>query len=699
MLSAAPVASAMPVMSSTSLPGAVANELGVPAYRGKALHGVKKQGVAVKSPASGNETAVYRSVLSPNELLRGFPDIATVHELINTVGRLHADKPALGSRIPSIDPATGAVTWSPYAFQTYSQLAKSRTDFGCGLQHIYNNVIKGDRTAEWCLGICSVNRAEWVIADFGAQAFSIPVVALYDTLGPDASEFILNHADVSIIVATVDKVPFLLSLGSKAPKLRAIIAIDPFPSAKPKMGAMSPIDVCKQWAAEKGMGLFSFQEVLDLGVKHSIAFRPPTADSTLTLCYTSGTTGNPKGAILTHGNMMSILRSANTLYGIVSSDLHLSYLPLAHIFERAVLLSALSAVSLLIEDIGVLRPTVFASVPRLLNRIYDRINQQALHSGSALKASLFQYALDAKIDGLRSSNTLTHWLWDSLVFSKAQALLGGRVRLIVTASAPISGQVVEFLRVVFGCQTECTGGLTSTWPGDLSSEINEMKLVSVPEMNYLAANNQGEVWTRGPNVFKGYYKDVAKTKEALTDDGWLMTGDIGSINEDGKLAIIDRKKNIFKLAQGEYVAPEKIESTYNKSGFVAQIFVHGDSLQSELVAIVVPDPEVVVKWAIANGHLEADSVKVSQVVQQTAGLTPHPVMVDLCRKRELKEAVMADMVAAIHLVPVMFTLEAGLLTPTFKLKRHDAAIAFREHIDALYASRQLAHTATAQAGR
>ncbi|KAI8923233.1 hypothetical protein BC831DRAFT_472173 [Entophlyctis helioformis] len=705
------------------LPGAVMSDMGVPVYRGTALHGVKTMAVPFGPAAADTETPAYRSVLSPNELVSGFPTATTVHEFIDATAKKNLAAPALGTRTPIINPTTGAVTWTPFVFSTYADLLKSRTDFGCGLQEIYNNVIKGDPAEKWHLALFSINRAEWIIADLGAQAFSVPVVALYDTLGADTTEFILTHADVPIVVATIDKVPLLLSLAAKTPKLKSIIAINPLPTSALKVGVADPLQMCKQWAAEKGIALFSFEDVLAIGAKKPIPFRPPTPNDTFCLCYTSGTTGNPKGAVITHANMMAVQRATHMAYGINNTDVHISYLPLAHIFERVVMTSVLGVggsvgffrgdVALLIEDMGLLRPTLFPSVPRLLNRIYDRITQQALHSGSAVKAALFQRALDSKIANLRTNGSLTHSIWDPLVFAKAQALLGGRVRLIVSASAPITGEVMEFLRVVFACQvqeaygqTETTGGLTSTWAGDYARgnvgpclPCNEVKLVSVPEMNYHAKENKGEIWVRGPNVFSGYLKDEKKTRETITEDGWLMTGDIGVIDARGRVSIVDRKKNIFKLAQGEYIAPEKIENSYLKSALVAQIFVHGDSLQSELVAVVVPDPEMAVKWGVSKGLLPA-STPLADVVRQP-GQAPHPATVEICAKKEFKDAVLADMTAigkadkllgfefvkAIHLEPNMFSIETGLLTPTFKLKRNEAAIVYREQINAMYKER------------
>ena len=363
------------------------------------------------------------------------------------------------------------------------QLSHDRKNFGCGLMKLYSSVSKTASDEKWYLGIFSINRYEWIVSDLGAQAFGIPFVALYDTLGAETSEFILNHAEVPILVTSIDKVPFIFTIAHKCPKLKAIIVLDSNPSSNVPGSPLAPIKILKQWGEQKGLAVLTYEDVLDLGQKNIIPFRPPKQDDVFCLSYTSGTTGNPKGAMLTHLNMVSTVRAGVSQFELSADDVHISYLPLAHIFERVVMLLTLGNggsagffrgdVTLLVEDIATLRPTVFPSVPRLLNRIYDKIITGALHSGSALKASLFTKALDAKLHYLYADGSLTHSIWDPLVFNKVKNLLGGRIRLVITASAPITGETLEFLRVAFGCQvveaygqTESCGGLTSSWVGD-----------------------------------------------------------------------------------------------------------------------------------------------------------------------------------------------------------------------------------------
>jgi long-chain acyl-CoA synthetase len=281
-------------------------------------------------------------------------------------------------------------------------------------------------------------------------------------------------------------------------------------------------------------------------------------------------------------------------------------LPLAHIFETIVMnlcLYGAAAIGFyqgdtlkIVEDLQALRPTVFVSVPRLYNRIYDKVVGGAKAKGG-IAALLFEKALATKIHNLHETGALTHGFWDRLVFSKVTAQLGlDRCRIMITGSAPIAPKVKDFMRVACGARiiegyglTETAAAATISHPDDASNGhvgiptiCSEIKLVDVPEMDYRSTNAPptGEVCVRGPNVFQGYYKDKAKTDEAFDGSGWFHTGDIGRWNADGTLSIIDRKKNIFKLAQGEYVAAEKIENVMARCALVGSCFIHGDSLQS-----------------------------------------------------------------------------------------------------------------------
>uniref|UniRef100_A0A8C1V5T9 Long-chain-fatty-acid--CoA ligase n=1 Tax=Cyprinus carpio TaxID=7962 RepID=A0A8C1V5T9_CYPCA len=431
---------------------------------------------------------------------------------------------------------------------------------------------------------------------------------------------------------------------------------------------------------------------------------PPKPEDLALICFTSGTTGRPKGAMITHGNVVSncsaFIKVTEGLLKPSPQDVLISFLPLAHMFERVVegVLLVHGArigyfqgdIRLLMDDLKTLKPTIFPVVPRLLNRMFDKIFGQA---NTPLKRWLLDFATSRKEAELKSGVVRKDSMWDKLIFSKVQASLGGRVRLMITGAAPVSPTVLTFLRAALGCQfyegygqTECTAGCTMSLPGDWTAghvgaplPCNFVKLLDVPEMNYFAANGEGEVCVKGSNVFQGYLKDPERTSEAIDKDGWLHTGDIGKWLPNGTLKIIDRKKHIFKLAQGEYIAPEKIENIYIRSDPVAQVFVHGDSLQACLVGIVVPDPDFLPGWAKRRG-IEGSYT-------------------EMCKSKELKNAILEDIIRlgkeaglksfeqvrdiALHME--MFSVQNGLLTPTLKAKRTELRNHFREQIDQLYA--------------
>jgi len=264
--------------------------------------------------------------------------------------------------------------------------------------------------------------------------------------------------------------------------------------------------------------------------------------------------------------------------------------------------------------------------------------------------------------------------------------------MIITGSAPISDNVYKFLKICFGCPVIQGYGLTETCAAGTGTSLsdtsygnvgvpvpsNEVRLIDVPDMNYFARENKGEICFRGNNIFSQYYKDEQKTKEAFDQDGFFMTGDIGRWNLDGTLSIIDRKKNIFKLAQGEYVAAEYIESIYTKNKFVQQIFVYGDSFQSCLVAVIIPDAEVLVPWSVGKNLPEG--------------------LPQLCQDETVKEMILKDLgltakegklqgfeqVREIYLDASPFSVDNGLLTPSFKSVRPKLKDYYDQQIQQMY---------------
>lgn len=608
-----------------------------------------------------------------------YDDAKTMYEFLLRGARVSNNGPCLGSRKPK----------QPYEWLSYNEVIQRSENLGSAFLH------KGhSKTKDPYIGIFSQNRPEWTLAEYSCYTYSLVSVPVYDTLGTEAISYIIDKASISTIVCDVpEKVDLVLEcLNGKEHAVKTIVLMQ------------APTDDLISKGREAQVEIISLPDMEALGKANHQAPQPPQPEDLAVICFTSGTTGNPKGAMLTHCNIVSncsaFTKTTETSVPMSPTDSHISYLPLAHMFERVVqgvmLLHGAKIgffqgdIKLLSDDLAALKPTVFPVVPRLLNRIYDKIFGQA---NSPVKRWLLGFAYRRKEAELMKGIVRRDSFWDKLIFKKVQASMGGCVRLMIVGAAPISPTVLTFLRTAMGCQfyegygqTECTAGCTLTMPGDWTAghvgsplPCNSVKLVDVPEMNYLAAKGEGEVCVKGTNVFKGYLKDPEKTKETIDEDGWVHTGDIGKWLPNGTLKIVDRKKHIFKLAQGEYIAPEKIENIYIRSDALAQVFVHGDSLQACLVAVVVPDPDFLTNWA-----------------KRTLGLTG--TYLDLCSRKEVKAAILEDMVRlgkesglksfeqvkAIHIHTELFSIENGLLTPTMKAKRNELRQCFRDQIDELY---------------
>jgi len=610
-------------------------------------------------------------------------------------------EPFLGHRQRRPDGSVGDFVW-----QTFEEVGRRAEAFGAGLVHFGLCPETGDPElfGKGILGFYSKNRPEWVIAEQGCYSQSIVPVPSYDTLGPDSIAYVVNQTSMKTMLCSAEVIQNMLESKPQCQALQALIQMEPVS------------DELRGKAKAAGIDVYSFAEVEEAGAKNPKPLRPPQPQDIATFCYTSGTTGDPKGALLTHENLISDVASFQTRFTIDKNDVHLSYLPLPHVFERCTQVSLLNAGARIgfyqgdtlkiLEDLQALRPTIFPSVPRLLNRIHDRLRAQVAEAGG-LKAKLFAQAYAAKQQGLKSG-TFRHPLWDRLVFSKIKERVGlNRIKVMITGSAPIADHVLDFLRIVFCCpvlegygMTETAAGAAVTMPDDLTTgtvgpplAVCEIRLQDVPDMGYLqtdtkhgegakamACKGRGEICFRGTNIFKGYYKMPDKTAEAIDAEGWLHSGDIGLWTEDGRLKIIDRKKNIFKLQQGEYVAPEKIENINAQSAFVAQNFVYGDSLQRELISIITVDPDAAAAWGGKNGK----GNDVAKLCEDEA--FKKAVMDDLARIGAKEKLQGFEIVKAVHLEPSLWEPGSEVLTPTFKLQRSKAAKKYEKVIEELYKS-------------
>jgi len=632
-------------------------------------------------------------------------------------------EPCLGTRQYTVD-ADGKVVIKDkapargdYQWETYKSVDQQARNVGAGLLKLGGNPQDN-------VGIFSANRAEWVISMLGFFSQSMRCVSLYATLGDEAVEYIINHGDIKIVLAAKENMKELLKSAKKT-KLTHIVQFDPNPLYKNNNESIDPAEVAE--CEKLGIKLIGFSELQKLGAEAGNFPTLPAPSDYAYVMYTSGTTGNPKGALLRHSNIVAAMAAAAFAAPLGQTDVHLSYLPLAHIFESVVLTAMLlyggrigffqNNIRKLTDDMLTLQPTFLAGVPRVFSRIYQTVQSKVGTSG-CVKKWYFNRAYQYQCDCVRAGKPRDA-TYDARVFAVIRKTVGlGRCRFVLSGAAPLPPFLSEFLKVVINCDVLQGYGMTENAAGACcakSADVNvghvgpcvpccEIKLVDIPDMGYThldKPNPRGEIWIRGPNVFAGYYKDEVNTAATITADGWLCTGDVGRWNPNGTLSIIDRKKNMFKLSQGEYIAVEKVENIYAKSPIAGQLWVYGNSFKSFLLAVIVPAADTLATWLVAQGWWPgpAESARLGSDTFSThfaAAINgPNAAAIKKYVFDQLKEQdkplkgfekVMDIIVEGnINALGMGFTEQNGCLTPTFKLRRPQLLQRYITQLKELYA--------------
>ncbi|CCG80519.1 putative AMP-binding enzyme [Taphrina deformans PYCC 5710] len=690
----------------TSLPSDAVLEKGYSAHDFKGT--TKQMGYAIPGSATPGFSAIYKNGMYPDVML-GTDEFKTLtaYDCFARGLSRSAKLNCLGHR--PYDPVTK--TWGKYQWQTWEEVARRRDAIGAGIVKLHEKSLSG-KTKQYCVAIFAKNRPEWAISDLACSSQSLVGVALYDTLGADSTEYIVNHCEAEMIICSLDKIPVLLASKSKMPKLRVLVSMDELDAGE--VPGQSKSALLAHWAEEKDVQIMSFSDLERLGEQFPRSHNIPGPDDIWTINYTSGTTGNPKGAILQHRCVPAAVLGSGAANGARANDVVYSCLPLAHCYQRSIdngMFYAGGSIGYtrgdmlgLVEDMQLLHPTIFASVPRILSRFAAAIRAQTIHA-PGVAGAISRTAFAAKKAKMDAGGDNTHILWDKVWSRKIQKIFGGRLRVISSGSAPISSDDYVFLNAALGCTLVNGYGLTETnaaacvaLPSDCSVGhcgppmiLAEFKLRSVPSMNYSAEDQpkpRGELLIRSPMNFKEYLKEPTKTAEALTEDGWFCTGDIFSVDSEGRFGMIDRVKNFFKLAQGEYVAPEKIENAMLASGIASQIFVHGNSEESFLVAIAGINPEEFIPFA-------------SKVLGREVTATDPATLQAACDDKRVKDAYLAicdrnaqksklagfEKIKRVYLTFEPFTVENDLVTPTMKVKRSQAAKFYKSQIDVMYAEK------------
>jgi len=605
-----------------------------------------------------------------------------------------------------------------YKIWSYNEVNSKIKVIGYGLNALS---ISGERN----VGIWSKNSPEWMLCCLACWRQGCKVVPFYDTLGPEAMLYILELTEITVLFtesSRLDAIMELVQSNKEKVKLETIVIIDPFKQeVTEQTGFLNEESTMK--LSLLNLNLITLSEFQG---STGCAAEAGSGSDIAIIMFTSGTTGKPKGVLLSHSNVASSAYSGSRMIQefpeALKSLRHYSYLPLPHIFEMAmeVLVFANGGcvyystgdLKKLTDELQMVKPTIFAGVPRVYQKFYDKIMLVARSGlkGWLLRHSLSQDGCMVKCLGIR------HLVFNPLL-KKVTAQIGlNECQLLISGAAPLPGYLHNFLLTLFPGVSVMQGyGMTETTacgtimrPNDLAGGhvggptlVTFIKLRDVPEMNRLHTNipPDGEILIGGPANFKGYYKNPEKTEETLlneSDTMWVATGDIGVICANKNIKIVDRKKNIFKLAQGEYIAVEKIEMAYSKCPAVNQIWVYGNSYKTCIVALVNPSlPWVWQQDFFPKSSVDAMNPKVAGPVyaKWISTLSNRKMLTKAClveMQRCEKQLKGFEKVKAIHLeeyvseLGTAFTPENNLLTPSMKLMRPKLKAHYLDEIKNMY---------------
>ena len=538
------------------------------------------------------------------------------------------------------------------------------------------------------VAILSENRLEWLLSDFACVMIGAVSVPLYPVLPPDQVEYLIRDSEAkAIFVSTEGQLSKVREVRDAAPTLEHVLCYDAPPEGE--------------------QGVLSFEAVLELGevrvqgipddeYRAGALARDP--HEVLTIIYTSGTTGRPKGAMLTHNNLASNVRSVLRIFDLGPSDVALSVLPLCHIFERmaghyvmfsaGVTIGYAESFGVAMDNAGDIQPTIMALVPRGYEQIHGRV-EQGIRQASPAKRRLAHWAinvagkrLDKVLAGKRVDPLLAMQfnVADRLVFSKLRAVTGGRIRFFVSGGAPLGKDLARFFHSV-GLPILEGYGLTETSPVISFNQPGDFKLGTVgkpvPGVEVAIAED-GEVLTRGPHVMKGYYKMPEATAAAIEPDGWFHTGDIGVLDDENRLSITDRKKDIIVTAGGKNIAPQPIENRAKANPYVNQVLMIGDRRKFPIL-LVVPDFSALQSWARSE-RIACPDHEALIADQRVAKFVEREVLATL------SELAQYERPKRVALLAKEFSVESGEITPTLKVKRRIVEGRYKEIIDSIYDS-------------
>ena len=620
------------------------------------------------------------------------------------------DRPCLGRRLKIGETKEGSPIFEKkYTYFTYKEIEEFCYKFAKNMHEKRDDFIYKDsyRNIDVNLvGIFAKNCIEWVITDFGCQLDSITNVTLYSTLGQEAFKYICEQTKIKTIFVSPDLVNSLCEYKNKytLDYLTNAILYDYTTNCNS--------ETYLEELRNANFNAYSFTSLFlkeNSNIKKSdlIISNP---DTTMTICYTSGTSGNPKGVMISQRNMIVSLEAVIRDTGVPLDEFaaHLSFLPLAHIFERIIISGfMISAAKIgfistnvknLMEDMNILGPTIVCLVPRVMQTIRTKIFD-SFNALNLWQKELAYKAYYTKLENFRKYGIINHVFYDQIIFKKIRNMFGGKVKCLLSASAPMQKELGDDFKIFFSVpivealgMTELSGAsfcthtkdLTNLTTGGVTGGIKAI-LKSVPELDYSVDDMidgincpSGEICVKGPSVFQGYYKNDEENDSSFDKDGYFHTGDVGRIfpNLGNGLRVVDRVKEIFKLSQGEYIVPAKLESIYYQCPYIKQIMVYGNSNMNNIIAIINPE---LIRCAKDMGI----------PIEELSKDEENPNLKDLIRKDLQKIATEAkfnglEKIKYMILTFEGFTVNNGCMTPTMKIMRKKVELRFKERIDKMY---------------